>query len=218
MSKRLNQKPKNIILLGVPQLTDLCFVLHLLCLDIRTGWGEGLQQLGDPGPGALSLGTEVITLALQGALGVCLLLQPGLQLFVALYQVVAVLQEALCPDALSAHWGQQLGERPSSAAVTWKARQIGLYGTFSQWRFTSDKKTSVRHLDDMQGNEKKRHVKKICFALWFMKRLRAGLVHLRHAIKQSRVKNSLYQEKAFFFFFWYFIFAALICRSAPISE
>lgn len=35
--------------------TDLCFVLHLLCLGVCAMGGEGLQKCSDPGPGALSL-------------------------------------------------------------------------------------------------------------------------------------------------------------------
>lgn len=79
---------------------DLCLLLHLLHGTIR---GQGSQQLGYPGAGALCLGAEVIALPLQAVLGVGQLLQSGLQLLVALRQVVGVLQEALRPNALSAH-------------------------------------------------------------------------------------------------------------------
>lgn len=82
---------------------DLRFLLHLLRLDVRTGRGQGSQQLRYPRAGALGPGGQVVALALQGVLGGGLLLQPGLQLLVALRQVVAVLQEALRPDALPAH-------------------------------------------------------------------------------------------------------------------
>ncbi|KAA8578679.1 hypothetical protein FQN60_017499 [Etheostoma spectabile] len=65
--------------------------------------GEGLQKRCDPGPGALSLSIKLVTFCLQGTLGVCLPLQPAFQVSVALYQVVAVLQEAFSSDALSTH-------------------------------------------------------------------------------------------------------------------
>lgn len=83
--------------------TDLCFVLHLLCVGICARGGKRLQKATYPGPGALCLSIQLVTSALQGGLGVCLLLQPSLQVFVALYQVISVLQEAFSSDALSAY-------------------------------------------------------------------------------------------------------------------
>lgn len=65
--------------------TDLCSVLPLLCLGVSVRGGEGLQKLGDPGPGALSLSIKVVTFCLQRALGICLPLQPAFQVSVALY-------------------------------------------------------------------------------------------------------------------------------------
>lgn len=83
--------------------TDLCFVLHLLCVGVCARGGERLQKATYPGPGALCLSIQLFTSALQGGLGVRLLLQPGLQVSVALYQVISVLQEAFSSDALPAY-------------------------------------------------------------------------------------------------------------------
>lgn len=83
-------------------------MFHLLCLE--AGRGEGLQEVFQPGPGALSLGVELIQLPFQSVLGLRLLLQTGLQVPVPLYQVVCVLQEIVGSDALSAHRRQQITE------------------------------------------------------------------------------------------------------------
>lgn len=173
--------------------TNLCFTFHLLCLDLWTSWGERLQQVSYPGPSALSLGIEVITLSLKGTLGVCLLLQPGLQVSVALYQVITVLQKALCSDALSAYWGQQLSEQLSSATVTWKAKQIDLYRTFSH-----KAKTEQTFREEPQGNRKK-GMWKIFFALWFMQlRLWASLVHLKIPTSSSSEATGVELKITFF--------------------
>lgn len=83
--------------------TDLCFVLHLLCLGVSARGDERLQKVSYPRPGALSLSIKLAQFPLQGALGVCLPLQSGLQVSVALYQVITVLQQAFTSDALSAY-------------------------------------------------------------------------------------------------------------------
>lgn len=99
-----------------PLFTDLCSALHLLSLDVKGA--EGLHKVSDPGSDALGLGSKPVALPLQVTPGLGPFLQPGLQVSVALNQVIAVLQEALGSDALSAYRRQQIAEGLDSTAVT----------------------------------------------------------------------------------------------------
>lgn len=64
---------------------------------------ERLQELTDPGLGALCMGLKLAELVLQGVLDLDMFLQPSLQVSVALDGVVAVFQEIFRPDSLSAY-------------------------------------------------------------------------------------------------------------------